>query len=108
MLDYLKKFSYWGVVLVLLSSAAVFINKLLASKRLVKIAADAIDAAHKPHIDALKTQITGLNRAFQDDYNLIKKLNSEVESRKADVAKVYTSTGMPADEIISRLKALDV
>lgn len=97
-----------GILLVALSGVALILHKVLGVDKLGQVAVDAIEAAHRPHIDLLNQKLDALSKDQQTNQVAIDRAQRAVDARKEDLSMVYRNTGMSDDQVVDRLAKMKV
>lgn len=94
-------------ILVVLGAAAVVAFILRGDKSsAVKASVDMMNAWHKQDIASKKAKIDELQKDYDKNKDKIEKLDHDIQSKKVQLEKKYEASGMPVDDIASRLTDL--
>lgn len=93
-------------VLAALGLTALILHMLTKQKGLGKAAVTAIEASHKPAIEAHQKRVEELSKDMTANAKEIAKAKAEVEKHKAALKDVYKTTGMTPTEVKDRLSRL--
>lgn len=95
-----------GGIFGLLGLVALILHFLTRQPGLGKAAVAALEAKHKPAIEAAQKRVDELKQDLAADAKDVAAAQAEVTKREAALKKVYSATGVSAKEAKERLARL--
>lgn len=98
-------FSIVGIVIGLALVAAYAFSK---NKMLAKIAADVIEKSHRGEIETLTRKLQRMDHDFDKETSEIRTAQAELDGKKATLKSMYSMVDLSQDEIVDRLRKLNI